>query len=199
MKPFVGDGLTQLPERTFLLMKNCYEYFFCLYPQEGSMKFVRPLMMAGVFFVLAWAILNACAAPGGSQPPQAPPPSPAPAGRTKVPAPIDSVEIAIAKSLPPQYSLQITSGLPSGCAAFDSLETKRDGTTITVTILNTIPSDSKVVCTMIYGTKQHTVELGSNFTAGTTYTVKVNEVTKTFVAQGSTQTSTNRVPSLVIL
>jgi hypothetical protein len=36
------------------------------------------------------------------------------------------------------------------------------------------------ICTMIYGTYELTIDLGSSFTAGTTYTVRVNDTTTTF-------------------
>ncbi len=113
--------------------------------------------------------------------------TPVPAGTsypvTRVKAPIDALDIAVAKSLPPQYTAQITSGLPSGCAKFDGYDVKRDGELITITVWNTMPSDPQIACTMIYGYVNTSVELGSDFTTGKMYTVMVNDVTKTFVAQ----------------
>lgn len=102
---------------------------------------------------------------------------------TRVKAPIDGLEIAIAKSLPPQYSAEITSGLPSGCAKFDGYDVKREDDKITITVWNTMPSDPQIACTMIYGYVHTSVQLGSDFQMGRTYTVMVNDVTKTFVAQ----------------
>ena len=97
-------------------------------------------------------------------------------------APIDDVQIVIAKSLPPQYSLSITAGLPGGCAKFDAYTVKRDGDVITVTVTNTMPSDPLTACTRIYGFNKFDVPLGSDFEAGKSYTVKVNDAGKTFVA-----------------
>lgn len=101
----------------------------------------------------------------------------------RVRAPIDAVDIRIAESSPPQYFLDVTSGLPSGCASFDRYEVERMGDAITVTIwnLNETPEDG--ACTAIYGMVEHHIALGSDFASGTTYTVHVNDVTKTFVAQ----------------
>ncbi len=100
------------------------------------------------------------------------------------PAPIERVEIRVAESFPPQYFVDIVSGLPNGCARFDSIETSRSGDTIRIVVLNLVPAPgSKVACTMIYGTVQHHVALGTDFEPGHTYTVVVNDVTETFQAQ----------------
>lgn len=98
-------------------------------------------------------------------------------------APIDDVQLIVRESAPPQYALQVTSGLPSGCAEFHSATVERDGDTITVTVQNRMPASPDVVCTMIYGTHEETVELGSDFVSGREYTVKVNDRTLTFTAQ----------------
>ncbi|MSQ31635.1 MAG: hypothetical protein EXR59_00095 [Dehalococcoidia bacterium] len=101
---------------------------------------------------------------------------------TRVKAPIDKAEIAIAKSLPPQYSVVITSGLPSGCAKFYSYDVKRDGEIITISVWNTIPSVN-MACTTIYGYVDTSVQLGSDFEKGKTYTVMINDEKRTFVVQ----------------
>ena len=41
----------------------------------------------------------------------------------------------------------------------------------------------QAVCTMIYGYAEHDVALGSDFTSQQRYTVEVNDVTESFVAQ----------------
>lgn len=99
------------------------------------------------------------------------------------PAPIDDVEVVMRESFPVQYALRIVSGLPSGCAQFEGLAWTLEGTTITVQVDNLQPkADSGLMCTTIYGTKEHTVELGTDLTPGETYTVVVNDTTITFVA-----------------
>ena len=100
------------------------------------------------------------------------------------PAPIGRVEIDVAESFPPQYFVDIVSGLPNGCARFGSIETSRSGDTIRLVVVNVVPHPrSRVACTMIYGTVQHHVALGTDFEPGRTYTVVVNDVTETFQAQ----------------
>lgn len=115
------------------------------------------------------------------------PGDPTPAGTyaTKIEdAPIDDLDILVLESFPPQYNLRITSGLPSGCAVFDKAEiTGRSSNTITVRVTNTVPDDPNVACTAIYGTKETTLPLGSDFTSGETYTVQVNDNSIDFTAQ----------------
>lgn len=77
--------------------------------------------------------------------------------RQKVEAPIETVSVAIAESAPPQYMLNIKSGLPGGCAQFHSVEVRRMGETVVVMVLNTMPADPNTSCTKIYGYKDHTV------------------------------------------
>lgn len=100
-----------------------------------------------------------------------------------VPAPIDAVDIRVMESFPPQYMLHVVSGLPSGCARFERYVVDRKGDTIEVTVTNLVPADENVVCTAIYGQVESNIPLGSDFQSGKTYTVKVNDVIKTFVAQ----------------
>ena len=104
-------------------------------------------------------------------------------GMVEVLAPIESVEVLISESFPPQYMLVVVSGLPNGCVRFGSYDMTRDGDTIQVAVTNLQPADKSTVCTMIYGTVEHTIALGSDFESGKTYTVEVNGLTTTFVAQ----------------
>jgi hypothetical protein len=104
--------------------------------------------------------------------------------RKEVLAPIDGHDLLIRESAPPQYALVITSGLPSGCAAFERIDLRRDGTRIDITVWNTMPASDDVACTMVYGMLDHTVELGTDFEPGTEYTININgETTLKFVAQ----------------
>jgi hypothetical protein len=104
--------------------------------------------------------------------------SPAP-GRQTVPAPIDQLQVMIRESNPPQVTLNIKAGLPSGCAQRESYSMSRTGDTFTVTVLNSMPTGN-VACTMIYGTYELNVDLGRDFRPGATYTVQVNDKTTTF-------------------
>jgi hypothetical protein len=100
-------------------------------------------------------------------------------GRQTVPAPIDDLQIVIRDSSPPQVTLNITAGLPSGCAQRESHSISRTGDTFTVRVLNSIPT-GEVACTMIYGTYKLGLDLGRDFRAGGTCTVNVNDKTTTF-------------------
>jgi inhibitor of cysteine peptidase len=104
--------------------------------------------------------------------------------RVVVDAPIDEVDILVLESFPVQYDARIVSGLPSGCALFDAAEiTVRTGNEITIRVTNTVPADENVACTAIYGTKETTVPLGTDFVSGETYTVQVNDNAAQFTAQ----------------
>ena len=107
-----------------------------------------------------------------------------PADMVKVPAPIESVEIIIAESYPPQYFVHVVSGLPNGCVEFYGYEESRSGNAVTITVTNLEPAPSEpVACAAIYLTHETSVPLGTDFRPGETYTVKVNEAVETFVAQ----------------
>lgn len=131
------------------------------------------------------------------QPPQTQPPQPVPTatatvrepsatppplepGRRREPAPIEALSVRIAESSPPQVFVDVTTGLPGGCARFDSAVVSRAGSVITLTMWNTMPTGS-VACTAIYGYMRHTVALGA-FQPGT-YTLRVNDQTRTVIVQ----------------
>lgn len=99
-------------------------------------------------------------------------------------APIELVEIRIAEPFTPLYFAHIVSAQPNGCVRFESLETERNGETIDIRVWNRVPAEGELVaCTMIFGTTDHSVPLGTDFEAGRTYTLNVNDETITFEAQ----------------
>lgn len=100
-------------------------------------------------------------------------------GRQTVAAPIDRIEVLIRESAHPHVTLKVKAGLPSGCAKPASHSVDRAGETITVTVLNSMPTGDPI-CTMVYGTYELNIDLGRDFTLGTTYTVRVNDKTTTF-------------------
>ena len=115
--------------------------------------------------------------PAGPKPPAADFPT------TEAPAPIESLDVLVLESYPPQYILAVTSGLPNGCARFGGYEVTRDGDTILVAVTNLVPADEGTICTDVCGVARHNISLGSDFQSGTTYTILVNGLPKTFVAQ----------------
>lgn len=140
----------------------------------------RPLF--ALLVIAAVAAAAACSPRHrGSSPTPATTPNPA---TTIVDAPIESIDILVRESFPPGYTAHIVSGLPSGCAKFNlAAVIERTGNHIAVKVTNTVPADPKTVCTAIYGYKETNLDLGTNFKSGETYTVDVNDKSKSFVAQ----------------
>jgi len=97
------------------------------------------------------------------------------------PAPIHEVQINIAESYPPQVFIFIKGGLADGCTTFHELTTERTGNTINIKVTTQRPKDA--ICAQVYGYFEKNVALGSDFTSGETYTVNVNDKTKSFVMQ----------------
>lgn len=99
-------------------------------------------------------------------------------------APIQSLEVIVAESFPPQYFAHIVSILPDGCAEFDRNDVTREDTTIRIDVWNLVPApEAEIACIDIFRTVEHNVPLGTDFVSGTEYTVIVNDVSRTFVAQ----------------
>ena len=100
------------------------------------------------------------------------------------PAPIERVEVGQWSTVPPAYTALVVSGLPNGCASFSRYDVERAGTTVRIEVFNTVLAPGELIaCTMIYGTVNTAVALGSDFDSGVTYTVEVNDVTTSFRAQ----------------
>ena len=141
------------------------------------MTAIRVARALGAMLVSASAALDGCA--------NLPPDGDAARtdGRRQELAPIESAEIVVRESSPPQYALAISSGLPSGCAAFERTDVERHGARIDVTVWNSLPT-GQVACTMIYRTHEQTITLGSSFERGAAYEVRINDATSVrFVAQ----------------
>jgi len=101
----------------------------------------------------------------------------------EVAAPIVSVEVASLDSSAPQYVAHVISAQPDGCHKFARFEVELDGSTITVTVLNTRPADLTVVlCAAQYSETTSDISLGT-LESGTEYTLDVNGETQTFVAE----------------
>ncbi len=118
--------------------------------------------------------------------PTAPPPQDDPGYATvEVLAPIESVEVLTAPSATsPQYFVLVLSGLPSGCASFSHYDVIRDGTTVRIEVFNTVPAPGELIaCSMIYGTVETSIPVGSDFDPGVTYTVEVNDFTTEFTGR----------------
>ena len=139
-------------------------------------QFIRVLVLSGGV-VLAALSATGCAAAIDSLPI-----SPTPSDRKEVPAPIDRLDVRVLESSPPQYVVSVQAGLPSGCAEKNRHEVQRVAETITVTVLNWMPTGNQP-CTMIYGSYELNINVGSDFRSGTTYSVVVNDKRTIFTAQ----------------
>ena len=119
--------------------------------------------------------------PQGNPPPVEPEP-------VAVPAPIEDSSVSLPEDVGGEYTLKITSGLPSGCAQFDGYTVERDGNRFVVEVTNLMPHPSLVVaCTAIYGYHEGEISLGSRLDSGQTYTVTINgDLALSFTVQGDT-------------
>jgi hypothetical protein len=95
------------------------------------------------------------------------------------PAPIDKVEVYFMKSKPPQVGVSIQLGLPDGCTTFHDAVVTREGKNVNINV--TVQRPAGVACPAIYTYFDTSLNLGSDFTPGATYTLNVNDYTTTFV------------------
>ena len=102
-------------------------------------------------------------------------------------SPIQSAEIMVLESAPPQYQLRVVSGLPrgSGCSQVNGYEIlRREANEIEVVVTHHEVADQQVVCTADFPIVETNVPLGSNFEPGEEYTIRVNsDITVSFEAQ----------------
>jgi hypothetical protein len=152
-------------------------------PSRRSRDMSRFLVAAAVAAAAVVAVtglaLAANRGQGGSPAPGGPVDPTASSDVVTVKAPIDGIDVLIRESNPPQVTLKVTAGLPSGCARQHSYRLTRSGNTFNVTVLNSMPKGDPI-CTMIYGAYVLNIDLGGGFTPGTTYTVNVNDEVETF-------------------
>jgi len=67
--------------------------------------------------------------------------------------------------------------------SFGGYRLECDGDTIRVEIINWKPADPQAMCDQVYGTVDTNIPLGIDFESDKAYSVVVNDVTETFVAQ----------------
>jgi hypothetical protein len=94
------------------------------------------------------------------------------------PAPIHEVNVTLLKSNPAQVSVYIKGGLRDGCTTFYNIEVTREGNTVNIKVTTKHPKEA--VCPAIYTYFEKNVNLGTDFTIATTYTLNVNDYTTTF-------------------
>ncbi|MSQ42246.1 MAG: hypothetical protein EXR65_04335 [Dehalococcoidia bacterium] len=104
-------------------------------------------------------------------------------GLRLVEAPIVEVTVVPPSTLPARYGLRVVSALPDGCHAYHDAAIARHDAVVDVTVRNAIPARDDLACTMVYGTVEHTIDLGAHFTPGVAYTVRVNGHVTVFTAR----------------
>lgn len=91
--------------------------------------------------------------------------------------PVDSVEIVIRESSPPQVAAQVKGTLGDGCAELKEIVQKRNGNTIEITVTAARPRDA--MCTAIAKGFDQAIDLEGDFAPGE-YLVVVNGVEQRF-------------------
>jgi hypothetical protein len=129
--------------------------------------------MSGIKLVCAYALLIILMLAGGAC-------SNAPATPEEeiALAPIHEVNTTLLLSNPPQIEVYIKGGLRDGCTKFHDIEITREGNTVNIKVTTQHPKD--VFCPAVYTYFEKEINLGSDFTAGTTYTLNVNDYSTTF-------------------
>ncbi|MBN1160593.1 MAG: hypothetical protein JXA17_01400 [Dehalococcoidales bacterium] len=94
-------------------------------------------------------------------------------------APIHEVTVSFMESYPVQVGVYIQGGLRDGCTEFHDIEIAREGDVVNITVTVQHPKDT--FCPAIYTYFEKYINLGSDFTTGTTYTLNVNDFTTTFI------------------
>jgi hypothetical protein len=89
---------------------------------------------------------------------------------------VQTVDVLIAESFPPQISAHVTAIIPDSCTKAREPEISRDGSTITVTLTGERPEG--VLCAQVISTYDKSIPLGT-LNPGH-YTLHVNNVTKEF-------------------
>ena len=105
----------------------------------------------------------------------------------EVPAPIETTSIVPPAAVGGEYTLEIASGLPSGCAQFNGYEIERKGNDYFVQVTNLLPADQTIACTTDYRINEGHFSLEGDLNPGETYTVTINgDLAVSFTVQGET-------------
>ena len=96
------------------------------------------------------------------------------------PISIESVDVLVMESFPPQAAAHVTGVIGDGCSELHSVQQQRTGTTVVMTILRERPRDA--ICTQIAKLYDETIPLEGTFPPGP-YDLIVNGFRKAFVTQ----------------
>jgi len=96
------------------------------------------------------------------------------------PAPIHELGISFSNSLPAEVILYIRGGLADSATKVNEIKILGlTGTTLDISVTTKRPKG--VTAAQVYGYFEKTINLGSDFSSGQIYTVKVNDQTKQFM------------------
>jgi hypothetical protein len=94
-------------------------------------------------------------------------------------APIHEVDVLFMESYPVQIGVHIKGGLRDGCTTFHDAVVTKEADTINIEVTTQKPKNTE--CPAVYTFFEKNLNLGSDFTSGTHYTLNVNDHTTTFV------------------
>jgi hypothetical protein len=93
-------------------------------------------------------------------------------------APIHEVQVNFGESHPPQVIVYIVGRLSDACTTFYELTTERDDSEVNIEL--TTQRAKEADCAQVSELFEKTVNLGSDFVSGETYTINVNDKTISF-------------------
>jgi hypothetical protein len=96
------------------------------------------------------------------------------------PIQVDSVDVLVQESSPPQASAHVRGVIGDGCSSLHSVEQERSGTTVVLTILRQRPANA--MCIQIARLYDDTIRLEGTFPPGR-YVLRVNGVETPFTTQ----------------
>lgn len=106
--------------------------------------------------------------------------NPAAGDTTIQPITIESVDVLVLESAPPQVSAHVKGVIGDGCAELHSVEQERSGSIVRITILRQRPKDT--ICIQIARLYDEVIRLAGTYPAGR-YTLYVNGVERPFTTQ----------------
>jgi len=96
------------------------------------------------------------------------------------PIQVESVEVLVLESFPPQAAARVRGVVGDGCSTLHSVEQARSGSTVTLTILRERPAGA--ICTQIARLYDETIRLEGAFPPGR-YVLRVNGLETVFTTQ----------------
>jgi hypothetical protein len=106
-------------------------------------------------------------------------PNPASSDVVIDPIQVESVEVVVAESDPPQASAHVRGVIGDGCSSLHPVEQERTGSTVVLTILRERPANA--ICTQIALLYDDTIRLEGTFPPGA-YVLRVNGTETSFTA-----------------